>query len=331
MDRNEETSEISSDVPTRQIMHYRARMLREPRFQIFGRLTNEYAIDMFTRNLETRLNYIRANQKCLREEDAALMGVTHISDCRNIYLPASFLGSCRWATEQISDSLAVAATYGPPTFFITMTCNTNWPEIQSQLRQGQDFMDIPVVVIRVFKRKLALLEQALKTMFPHAGGLLYCIHSIEFQKRGLPHAHILLKFRSDCITASDIDAVVSAEIPSNPRDAALVRNFMIHQHPSPDKPPSKYCQRLNEDGQRICRFHYPHALQATTSIDIEGRVHYRRRNPGDEWVVPHCLPLLWKFQCHLNFEVANSSHLFQYLFKYIHKGTRINRPEDTYS
>jgi hypothetical protein len=37
-------------------------------------------------------------------------------------------------------------------------------------------------------------------------------------------------------------------------------------------------------------------------------------------VVPHCLPLLWKFQCHLNFEVANTSHLFQYLFKYIHKG-----------
>jgi hypothetical protein len=81
-----------------------------------------------------------------------------------------------WATEQVSDSLAVAAMYGPPTFFITMTCNMNWPEIQSQLHQGQDFMDIPVVVMRVFKQKLAVLEQALKTMFPHAGDLLYCIH-----------------------------------------------------------------------------------------------------------------------------------------------------------
>jgi hypothetical protein len=331
LDRTEESREIASDLPTRQIMHYRARMLREPRFQIFGRLTNEYAIDMFTRNLETRLNYIRANQKRLRDEDAALMGIAHISDCRNIYLPASFLGSRRWATEQVSDSLAVAARYGPPTFFITMTCNTNWPEIQSQLRQGQDFMDIPVVVMRVFKQKLALLEQALKTMFPNAGDLLYCIHSIEFQKRGVPHAHILLKFRSDCITAADIDAVVSAEIPSNPQDAALVRNCMIHRHPASDKPISKYCQRLNEDGQRICRFHYPHALQATTSIDIEGRAHYRRRNPEDQWVVAHCLPLLRMFQCHLNFEVANSSHLFQYLFKYIHKGASIiDNFEDTH-
>ena len=142
---------MASDVPTRQIMHYRAHLLREPRFKIFGRLTNEYAIDMFTRNLETRLNYIRANQKRLHEEDAALMGVTHVSDSQNIYLPASFLGSRRWATEQISDSLAVAAKYGPPTFFITMTCNTNWPEIQSQLCHGQDFTGIPVVVIHVFK------------------------------------------------------------------------------------------------------------------------------------------------------------------------------------
>ena len=295
LDATVETGEVASDVPTHQIMHYRAHMLREPRFQIFGHLANEYAIDMFTRNLETRLNYIQANQKRLREEDAALMGVTHISDCRNIYLPASFLGSRRWATEQISDSLAVAAMYGPPTFFITMTCNTNWPEIQCQLRQGQDFMDVPVVVMRVFKRKLAILEQALKTMFPQAGGLLYCIHSIEFQKRGLPHAHILLKFRRNCITAADIDAVVSAEIPSNSSDATLVRNCMIHKHPPSKKPPSKYCQRVNEDGQRICRFHYPHPLQATTSIDIEGQPHYQRRNPGDEWVVPHCSPLLQKF------------------------------------
>jgi hypothetical protein len=327
----EESGEMASDVPTRQIMHYRARMLREPRFRIFGRLTSEYAIDMFTRNLETRLNYIRANQKRLRDEDAALMGVAHIADCRNIYLPASFLGSRRWATEQISDSLAVAAAYGPPTFFVTMTCNTNWPEIQSQLRHGQDFTDIPVVVVRVFKRKITLLEQALKTMFPHAGGLLYCIHSIEFQKRGLPHAHILLKFRSDCITAAQINAVVSAEIPSNAGDAALVRKFMIHKHPSLKKPLSKYCQRLDEDGERTCRFHYPHPLQATTSIDIEGRPHYRRRNPGDEWVVPYCLPLLRKFHCHLNFEVANTSHLFQYLFKYIHKGMVNDGTKDTNS
>ena len=41
-------------------------------------------------------------------------------------------------------------------------------------------------------------------------------------------------------------------------------------------------------------------------------------------VVPHCLPLLVKFLCHINFEVANAIHLFQYLFKYVYKGQAIS-------
>jgi len=45
------------------------------------------------------------------------------------------------------------------------------------------------------------------------------VHSIEFQKWGLPHAHILLKFECDCVHPGDINAVVSAEIPSDSDDA----------------------------------------------------------------------------------------------------------------
>ncbi|OBZ77825.1 ATP-dependent DNA helicase PIF1, partial [Grifola frondosa] len=284
---------IDPSIPSTQIWHYRARLLRESRFSIFGRLTNEYAVDMYTRDLDSRLQYIRSNQQRLREQDAELMGLSTVEDSENIYLPSSFLGSHRWASEQISDSLAIAAAYGNPTFFITMTCNTQWPEIQSQLRPGQNYTDIGVVVCRVFHRKLALLESTLKTMFPNAGGEIYSIHSVEFQKRGLPHAHILIKYASNCILPLDIDQVVSAEMPQDPTDAALVRQFMLHNHPPLDRPASKYCQREDANGTRKCRFHYPQVLQSTTTIDSEGRVHYRRRKPGDEMV---------------------------YLFKYIHKG-----------
>lgn len=37
-------------------------------------------------------------------------------------------------------------------------------------------------------------------------------------------------------------------------------------------------------------------------------------------IIPHSLPLLQQFKCHLNFEIMGTSHIFQYLFKYIHKG-----------
>ena len=157
-------------------------------------------------------------------------------------------------------------------------------------------------------------------MFPHAGRVLYCIHSIEFQKRRLPHAHILVKFMSDCVHPNDIDSVVSAEVPLDPQDALLVNTFMVHNHPSPNRPPSKYCQYELPNGTRSCHFKYPKPLQPTTTVDPEGRIHYRQHKPGDEMIVPHCLPLLRKFECHINFEVVNTSHIFQYLFKYIHKG-----------
>lgn len=307
------------DVPTTQMWHYRARLLREPRFQIFGRLANEYAVDMFTRSIECRLNYIHANQRRLQQEDAELMGVDHVERNQDIYLPASFLGSNRWASEQIADSLAIAARLGGPTFFVTFTCNINWPEITSQLRSGQSWTDVPVVVARVFRQKLSSFLRTLKTLFPHIGRPLYIIHCVEFQKRGVPHAHILVKYAYDCTQPADIDSIVSAEVPDDAEDAALVRQFMIHHHPAENRPLSAYCQRQLAGGLRSCRFGYPHPLSEHTTFTDDGRVNYRRRRPGDEMVVPHCLPLLRKYRCHLNFEAAGSSQLFQYLFKYIHK------------
>ncbi|THU98510.1 hypothetical protein K435DRAFT_818830 [Dendrothele bispora CBS 962.96] len=126
-----------------------------------------------------------------------------------------------------------------------MTCNPKWPEIKSQLRSGQNFSDVPIVVARVFRRRLALFEKALHTMFRNAGKVIYLIRSIEFQKcRGLPHAHILIKLERDCVEPAHIDSIISASMPSSPEDADLIQKFMIHKHPRESDPPSDYCQRL---------------------------------------------------------------------------------------
>ena len=301
--------------------HYHARLLRDSHFSIFGCLTNEYAVDMFSQDLECRLNYIRHNQQRIWWEDAELMGTSDVEPLENIYLPSSFLGSRRWVSNQISVSLTITATLGNPTFFITMTCNTAWSEIQCRLCPGQTYADLPVVIAHIFKQKLLMLLKTLKSMFIDAGRQVYCIHCVEFQKCGLPHAHILIKYSRSCTTPTDIDSVISAKIPSDVNDAALVKKFMLHHHPSADRPLSKYCQYQQTDGSCKCRFRYPHPLQSHSTVDTEGRIHYRRRHLGDEMVVPHCLPLLRKFQCHLNFEICSTSHIFQYLFKYIHKGS----------
>jgi len=43
------------------------------------------------------------------------------------------------------------------------------------------------------------------------------IYVVEFQKRGLPHAHILIFFTEDCKphTVEDVDRIISAELPNS--------------------------------------------------------------------------------------------------------------------
>ena len=86
-----------------------------------------------------------------------------------------------------------------------------------------------------------------------------------FQKRGLPHVHILLKFPHDCLHPEDIDAVISAEIPNDIEDAALVRKFMLHHHPSSSREPSKYCPfRSFSDARTVNGITFPSFQEAAT-------------------------------------------------------------------
>ncbi|KAF9514948.1 hypothetical protein BS47DRAFT_1294535, partial [Hydnum rufescens UP504] len=76
---------------------------------------------------------------------------------------------------------------------------------------------------------LAQLLHDLKKVF---GNWKYIVEVIEFQKRGLPHAHIAVKvlFTQPYITPDQIDSVVTAYIPSNPQDHLLINEFMTHHH-----------------------------------------------------------------------------------------------------
>ncbi|GKD29003.1 ATP-dependent DNA helicase PIF1-like protein, partial [Tanacetum coccineum] len=85
--------------------------------------------------------------------------------------------------------------------------------------------DRPDIVTRVFKMKLDSLMKDLKDrrMFGHVKGAVY---TIEFQKRGLPHCHILLwlETKDKITTTTKIDKYISAEIPNKDEDPDLRRN-----------------------------------------------------------------------------------------------------------
>ena len=135
--------------------------------------------------------------------------------------------------------------YGHPDLFITMTTNPNWPEIRNNLLPGQEPLDRPDLVARVFRLKVKkLLEIFTKEMiFGKPGARLY---SIEWQKCGLPHCHLLLwLIPEQKITPDTIDDVICAEIPDptvDPELHQIVTCNMVHGpcgSINPDSPTAK--------------------------------------------------------------------------------------------
>ncbi len=83
--------------------------------------------------------------------------------------------------------------FGRPTFLISATANGLWPEVFAELRPGQCAADRPDVVARVFQRKLSRLLDVLRSDTSPLGRAVYVVHTIEYQGRGLPRAHILVR------------------------------------------------------------------------------------------------------------------------------------------
>jgi hypothetical protein len=302
-----------------------------------GRLMQQYIVDAYAAIEHSRLNYLRRNQKKLRADlyqglqDALEAGDTDTTTLgRKIVLPSSFTGGPRFMVQLYQDAMAICRSFGLPSYFITFTCNPNWPEIQAELLPRQIATDRPDLVTRVFRMKLSVLIKDL--MKDEVFGLTVAqIHVIEFQKRGLPHTHILiilkLEFRPTIPT--QIDMAISAEHLDPEMDPEgmfeTISKCMMHGPCGPAFPNAPCMQ----DGQ--CSKGYPRPFRNETSLDKNGYPLYRCRDNGlkvlvkgveldNRWVVPYNPYLCKKFNGHINIEASISIYGVKYLFKYIYKG-----------
>ena len=156
---------------------------------------------MFSRIEEERLEYIRNGKHIQARElfldDNGDNGAIEDDQDRELEqlflgtLPSSFLGSRAWISEHVANALALCCELGGPSLFITVTTNPKWPEIVAELLPGQTAADRPMVVCRAFKGRMDRLFEFFRSLC--FGGLVYYVSVVEFQKRGLPYSHTLLK------------------------------------------------------------------------------------------------------------------------------------------
>jgi hypothetical protein len=261
---------------------------------------------------------------------------------QRIILPSTFRGSKRQMQESYRDAMAVVAKFGKPDLFLTMTANAKWREIVENVPRYQDSSFRPDLHARVMRLKLAALIRQIRKEHIFGRPIAH-IHVIEFQKRGLPHAHILITLAQEdkIVGVAAIDYVVCAELPNrttHPRLFEIVTRCMLHG-PCGQINPDCSCMQ-NE--KKECSKDYPKVFVAET-IENDPRRHkaiYRRRENGPTFqkivagerdflhifdnsdVVPYSPYLLLKYNCHINVEVCSSIRSVKYLYKYVYNGSR---------
>ena len=177
-----------------------------------GKMLQQYVVNAWASTEQSELNWIRHHQKELRADvyqglrDQAAQP-DHDTDMaeigQRIILPSSHGGSSCHMYQLFQDSIAICCFCWKPDIFLTMMVNPNWPEIQEALLRDEDdnpngkkqtAADCPDIIVCVFQlKKEALLKEIQEGLFGKVGGL---VHTIEFQKHGLPHMHLLIFLRS---------------------------------------------------------------------------------------------------------------------------------------
>jgi len=171
------------------------------------------------------------------------------------------------------DAMTYVRHYGRPNLFITFTCNSKWTEITQELFKGQKPNHRHDIIACVFRLKLNKLMVIL-TKQQVLGPVRCYMYSIEWQKRGLPHAHILLWLREK-IPPSNIDSYICAEIPDPHQDPQLyeiVTSHMVHGPCGSLNQSSPCMKEIIKDGRRtrICFKNFPKACLKDTQTGHDG-------------------------------------------------------------
>lgn len=208
------------------------------------------------RRLLTRIRFrpfeLRIHHRSVLSRDGA-------ADERARSLSSTFFGSPAWTTLNTAEALTLARKLGNPLFLITPRFNPNWPEVRAELI-GQNAQLESILCTRVFRCRLHKLLGLIKKNFGITTDL---ISVIEFQKRGFPHAHLIIRFHPP-LPFEEVDQVASLHEANQRKPEQRIRASQLahmqykRQHLRTDS----YPRCRSADGH--CKYGFFH--------DVRGRV-----------------------------------------------------------
>jgi hypothetical protein len=296
---------------------------------------------MVSRCIDFQLNWQRNHQHVILGSNAriGMNGEADETFGASSFLSQSHHGSRRHLRSLASNALTIVSEYGKPSVFITLTCNPMWDEIQEMLLPGQTAFDRPELVCQVFKHRLSAVLHNIRNGKYFDDEDIYCditvrrtvvyeLRCIEYQHRGLPHAHIVIRLSNvpesnDPDACSEwIDQFLTCQYPDiNDNSSAsdiqyhkLVEKNMVH----------KCVKAVNGclDDQGVCRKGYHRTIsQPKTTFCERGYPIYKRRDK-DLNVVPHNRKLLLDWGGHAYIDWCGSTYTVLYLYKYLYKGAK---------
>ncbi|XP_044596953.1 uncharacterized protein LOC123273577 [Cotesia glomerata] len=271
-----------------------------------GDYGNKKIVDMYAKVESERLRFIRFNQAKLRSEE-----YIHLRDA----VAGNIDGNLN--PNNIGNA------------FILPSCYIGSP------RNMQEYIQDAMTYIHHYGRPHLFITFTCNPNWEEILTLL--LSGQQWQKRGLPHAHILI-WLEDKIRPEEIDQIISAEIPDPLIDPELFDVVIQHMIHGP-------CSAFNittpcmENGK--CKKNFPKPHTNDTITDIDGYRIYRRRNTengghtfimrllnypnqaefDNQWVVPYS-PLLSKtYKAYVNVELCSSVKSIKYICKYVNKGS----------
>ncbi|XP_031090920.1 uncharacterized protein LOC115995912 [Ipomoea triloba] len=292
-----------------------------------GRLFQQFIVDIYIKVETQRLDYFRKKQQLFRSEnfqglvDSVGTGAVFGNEVgRRVILPSSFIGGPRDMRGRYMDAMSLVQNFGKP---------------DMDLQYNDDAQNRPDLIARVFHAKLQELKNDI-TKKQFFGEIAAYTYVIEFQKRGLPHAHFLIILKDKChaMSPSFVDNFVSAEIPDKHLQPALydlVKKHMVHG-PCGFLNPNCPCMTQRKcKSAPTCKSKYPKLFSDATEFADDSYPIYKRRNTpflvhvkgfnlDNRWIVPYNPQLLHKFDCHINVKVCASIKSVKYIYKYIYKG-----------